>query len=66
MIFIPLSRFFSQLLPVSIIVASNNGNVIDDRIQNCLQLNCPTDKLAIIIASDSSLDYTNDIARHYA
>ena len=66
MISIQLSHFFpSQLLPISTIAASNEEKVIDDYIQNNQQLAYLADKPEIIIASDSSLDSTNDIARHY-
>ena len=44
---------------VSIIIAAyNEEDVIEDRIQNCLSVDYPEDKLEIIVASDGSTDQT--------
>ncbi|MCK5215236.1 MAG: glycosyltransferase family 2 protein [Candidatus Omnitrophica bacterium] len=48
-----------------IISAFNEEGVIAQRIENCLSLNYPKDKMEIIIASDGSNDKTNDIVRSY-
>ena len=49
-----------------IIAAHNEEPVIEAKIQNCLQLDYPKDKLEVVIASDGSVDATNDIVRTYA
>jgi biofilm PGA synthesis N-glycosyltransferase PgaC len=49
-----------------IIAAHNEERVIDAKIQNCLRLDYPKDKLEVVIASDGSVDATNDIVRAYA
>lgn len=55
------------LPPVSMIIAAHNEEaVIEDKIQNCLRLNYPREKLEVVIASDGSDDSTNPIARRYA
>ncbi|KPK75377.1 MAG: hypothetical protein AMJ89_04650 [candidate division Zixibacteria bacterium SM23_73] len=51
---------------VSIIIpVYNQGKIIEDKIQNCLCLNYPEDKLEIIVASDGSTDDTNDVVGKY-
>lgn len=67
--FFPAPKFkqsSSDLPFVSIIIAAyNEEKVIKSRIENCLSLDYPTDRLEIIIASDGSDDKTNDIVRQY-
>ncbi len=52
---------------VSVIVAAyNESTVISRKIENCLALDYPKDRLEIIVVSDGSTDDTPDIARSYA
>ena len=57
-----------QIVPnISIIIAAyNEEKVIESRIENCLRLDYPKEKLEIIIASDGSNDGTCEIVRKYA
>ena len=49
---------------VTIVIAVYNEEVvIGDKIQNCLDLDYPSERLKILIASDGSNDDTNDIVR---
>lgn len=48
-----------------IISAHNEHRIIRDKIENSLQLDYPSDKLRIIVASDGSDDGTNSIVREY-
>ena len=45
-----------------VVVAYNEGNNIDARVANLLQLDYPKDRLQIVIASDGSTDDT--VVRH--
>jgi len=56
-----------KIIPsVSLIIAAyNEEKVIAQKIENCLSLNYPMDRLEIIVASDGSMDRTNDIVRSY-
>ena len=58
----------SEDLPhVSLVIAAyNEEKVIQSRLENCLALDYPKDKLEIIIASDGSDDRTNEIVRSYS
>jgi len=49
-----------------LIVAYNEEAMIRQRIENALQLDYPAGKLEIVVASDGSIDGTNDIVRSYA
>jgi cellulose synthase/poly-beta-1,6-N-acetylglucosamine synthase-like glycosyltransferase len=49
-----------------LIAAYNEAAVIAGRIENCLALDYPADRLEIVIASDGSTDGTADVARRYA
>ena len=50
---------------VSLIVSAyNEEDIIDDKVQNCLALDYPKEKLEIIVASEST-DKTNDIVKEY-
>lgn len=57
----------SEFVPtVSVIIAAyNEAAVIGQKIENCLSLDYPPEKLEIIIASDGSDDGTEDIVRRY-
>lgn len=46
-----------------VIIAHNEGDVIEERVENCLQSTYPTEKLEIIVASDASTDGTVERAR---
>jgi len=49
---------------ISLLVVVHNGeDLIDDKIQNCLNLQYPDGKLEIVVASDSSTDHTVDRIR---
>ncbi|MGH7645528.1 MAG: glycosyltransferase, partial [Gemmatimonadales bacterium] len=49
---------------VSLIVSVHNGELlIEGKLENCLVLNYPTDRLEILVASDGSTDRTNDLVR---
>ncbi len=50
---------------ILIISAHNEERIIREKIENCLALDYPKDKLRIVIASDGSVDGTNDIVREY-
>ncbi len=52
---------------VSVVVAVyNEQDSVAERIQNVLAMDYPTDKLEVIIASDGSVDRTNEIVAEYA
>jgi cellulose synthase/poly-beta-1,6-N-acetylglucosamine synthase-like glycosyltransferase len=51
---------------VTVLVAAHNeADVIAGRIENCLALDYPPDRLEVVIASDGSTDATVEIARRY-
>ena len=51
---------------VSVLVAAYNEEALmDRRIENCLALDYPGNRLEIVIASDGSTDGTVDVARRY-
>ncbi len=51
---------------VTIIVAAyNEEKCIKQKLENCLSLNYPRDKLEVIVASNGSTDNTNNIVRDY-
>ena len=56
-----------ELLPtITLIVSAHNeGMIIREKIENCLKLDYPRDRLKIVISSDGSMDGTNDIVREY-
>ena len=49
-----------------LIAAYNEGAVIEDKLNNCLQLDYPVDRLRILVASDGSQDETEAIVRRFA
>ncbi|SDC07524.1 Glycosyltransferase, catalytic subunit of cellulose synthase and poly-beta-1,6-N-acetylglucosamine synthase [Candidatus Frackibacter sp. WG12] len=52
---------------VSLVIAAyNEEKVIEEKINNCLELEYPNDKLEILIGSDGSTDRTNEIIKKYA
>lgn len=52
--------------PVSLIIAAyNEENVIRAKLDNCLNLDYPQEKLEIIVASDCSDDRTDQLVREY-
>lgn len=52
---------------VSLIVAAcNEERAIEDKLENCLQLDYPAEKLEVLVASDGSTDRTNDLVSQYA
>ena len=48
------------------IAANDEERVIGSKIQNALSLDSPADKLEIVVASDGSVDRTNEIVRGFA
>ena len=50
---------------VLIISVHNEERIIREKIENSLKLEYPKDKLRIVVASDGSIDATNDIVREY-
>jgi cellulose synthase/poly-beta-1,6-N-acetylglucosamine synthase-like glycosyltransferase len=48
-----------------VIAAHNEENTIAAKLQNCLELDYPRDRLEIIVASDGSTDQTNQIVQSY-
>jgi glycosyltransferase involved in cell wall biosynthesis len=67
----PIRRMAHRRAPifptVSLIVPVHNGaSIVAQKIENCLALNYPKDKLEILIASDGSTDKTPEIVRSYA
>lgn len=54
-------------LSVTMLVAANDeASVIRDKIENCLQVDYPRERFDVVIASDGSVDGTNDIVEEYA
>jgi cellulose synthase/poly-beta-1,6-N-acetylglucosamine synthase-like glycosyltransferase len=49
-----------------IIGAYNEEAILREKIENCLALDYPADRLRVIVASDASTDGTHSIARDYA
>jgi cellulose synthase/poly-beta-1,6-N-acetylglucosamine synthase-like glycosyltransferase len=57
----------NYLPTVSMVISAYNEEAsIAEKIENCLQLSYPKDKLEIIIGSDASNDQTDAIIRQYA
>jgi len=48
-----------------LICAYNEEEVIEEKIKNSFELDYPSEKLKIVVASDGSSDNTNNIARQY-
>lgn len=48
-----------------LVCAYNEEEIIRDKIENSFELDYPSEKLNIVIASDGSTDRTNDIVRQY-
>ncbi|HEU5322892.1 MAG TPA: glycosyltransferase family 2 protein, partial [Methylomirabilota bacterium] len=49
---------------VSVVVSVQNGaGVIGPKLENCLALDYPADRLEVLVASDGSTDATNDVVR---
>src|SRR4051794_35636479 len=61
----PLARDSSFLPHVSlVVVAYNEAGVLARKLDNCLALDYPRDRLELIVAADGSDDGTDEIARH--
>src|SRR4051812_29584557 len=55
-----------ELPTVSVLIAAHNEEaVIEERIQNALALDYPSEKLEIVIASDGSRDRTAEIVQRF-
>lgn len=64
---VPAPSEAADLPFVSLVIAAHNeGEVINDRIQNALALEYPRDRFEIMIVSDGSTDSTNVIVESYA
>lgn len=62
----PVEKRWTSLPSVSLIVAVyNESQRVRDKIENCLKLDYPKDKLEIIFASDASTDGTDEIVKSY-
>jgi cellulose synthase/poly-beta-1,6-N-acetylglucosamine synthase-like glycosyltransferase len=48
------------------VTANDEAAVIEAKIRNCLALDYPRDRLEILVASDGSVDGTNEIVRAFA
>ena len=48
------------------IAAHNEQAVIEEKLRNALALDYPADRLSIVVASDGSMDRTNEIVRRFA
>jgi cellulose synthase/poly-beta-1,6-N-acetylglucosamine synthase-like glycosyltransferase len=48
------------------VTANDEASVIEAKLRNCLALDYPTRKLEIVVASDGSVDGTNEIVRAFA
>ncbi|MGH7491469.1 MAG: glycosyltransferase family 2 protein [bacterium] len=56
----------SHLPTVSMLIAAHNEQeIIAEKIENCIGLDYPRDKLEIIIGSDASTDRTDEIVREH-
>jgi cellulose synthase/poly-beta-1,6-N-acetylglucosamine synthase-like glycosyltransferase len=52
---------------VSVVVAAHNEeDVIERRVRNLLELDYPTDRLEVVVASDASIDRTDEIVERLA
>ncbi|OVE83143.1 glycosyltransferase [Natronolimnobius baerhuensis] len=57
----------SEHPPVALIIAAyNEEEIIGEKIENCLQLVYPDEKLRIVVFSDASSDRTDEIVKEYA
>jgi len=55
------------LPPVTLVVSAfNEAAVIGEKIENCLDLDYPSDKLQIVVVSDASDDGTDEVVKGYA
>jgi len=61
----PISRCYSEPTVSMIIAAYNEREEIQRRIENCLALDYPKNKIEIIAALDGSTDGTDVLAREY-
>lgn len=53
--------------PVTLVVSAfNEAEVIAEKIENCLALDYPRERLQVIVVSDASDDGTDDIVKRYA
>ena len=56
-----------ELSTVSVIIAAyDEEDLIEEKINNCLSLNYPENKLQLIFITDGSSDRTPDIVRNYS
>src|SRR5512133_2134682 len=52
---------------VSVVVAAHNEeDVIERRVRNLLELDYPSDRLEVVVASDASIDGTDEIVERLA
>lgn len=61
----PVDRSFTPVVTL-LIAAYNEETAIAEKIENCLALDYPPDRLQILVAADGSDDRTPDIVRTYA
>ena len=61
----PVNKKYIEPSVSVIIAAYNEENFIGQKLENCLALDYPKDKLEIIVISDGSDDKTNNIIKRF-
>ena len=62
----PIKRDEEYIPEVALLIcAYNEEEVIDEKIRNCFELDYPSDKIKVIVASDGSEDGTREIVNRY-
>jgi biofilm PGA synthesis N-glycosyltransferase PgaC len=62
----PVRKATNQLPRVSIVIAAHNeADRLGRRIQNCLELDYPSDQLELVVISDGSTDETEGVLARY-
>jgi len=63
---VPVRRDDSYVPSVTLIISAHNEErVIREKIENSLKIDYPKDRFKILVASDGSVDATNDIVHEY-
>jgi poly-beta-1,6-N-acetyl-D-glucosamine synthase len=56
----------TDLAAVTVIIpAYNEADCLDQKLQNCFELDYPTDKLRVIVVTDGSTDESNSLVRQF-
>jgi poly-beta-1,6-N-acetyl-D-glucosamine synthase len=61
----PINKKYIEPTVSIIIAAHNEEKFIDQKLQNCLSLDYPKDKLQVLVISDGSDDRTNEIVKQF-